>query len=70
LTVDGEGINKYDFFDSDDVEKSISGVIAKNVAALLPLFTPISTVYSAALVAKEFAKAVPMLYGAATMLFD
>ena len=70
LSVDGEGINKYDFFDSDDVEKSISGVIAKNVATLLPLFTPIGTAYSAALVAKEFSKAIPMLYGVATMLFD
>lgn len=70
LSVDGEGINKYDFFDSDDIEKSISGVIAKNVATLLPLFTPIGTAYSAALVAKEFSKAIPMLYGVATMLFD
>ena len=70
LSVDGEGINKYDFFDSDDIEKSISGVIAKNVATLLPLFTPIGTAYSAVLVAKEFSKAIPMLYGVATMLFD
>lgn len=70
LSVDGEGINKYDFFDSDDIEKSISGIIAKNVATLLPLFTPIGTAYSAALVAKEFSKAIPMLYGVATMLFD
>lgn len=68
LTVDGEGINKYDFFDSDDIKKSVGGVIAKNVAALLPLFTPVGTIYSAALIAKEFAKAAPMLYGFATML--
>ena len=70
LTVDGEGINKYDFFDSDDVKKSVSGVIAKNVAALLPIFTPIGTAYSALLVAKEFSKAMPMLYGWATALSD
>ena len=70
LTVDGEGLNKYDFFDSDDVKKSVGGVIAKNVAALLPIFTPIGTAYSALLVAKEFAKAMPMLYGIATMLGD
>jgi hypothetical protein len=70
LTVDGEGINKYDFFDSDDIEKSISGVIAKNVANLLPLFTPIGGVYSTVLIAKEFAKAMPMLYGFATALTD
>ena len=70
LTVDGEGINKYDFFDSDDIEKSVAGVIAKNVTALLPLFTPIGTAYSALMIAKEFSKALPMLYGVATMLSD
>ena len=70
LSVDGEGINKYDFFDSDDVQKSAAGVIAKNVAALLPLFTPLGTVYSWALIAKEFSKALPMLYGFATILGD
>lgn len=70
LTVDGEGLNKYDFFDSDDVQKSITGVIAKNVATLLPIFTPIGTAYSALLVAKEFSKALPMLYGWATALGD
>ena len=70
LTVDGEGINKYDFFDSDDIEKSATGIIAKNVAALIPLFTPIGTAYSWALIAKEFSKALPMLYSFATILGD
>lgn len=70
LTVDGEGINKYDFFDSDDVKKSVTGVIAKNVTALLPLFTPAGTAYSALMIAKEFSKALPMLYGISTMLSD
>ena len=51
LTVDGSKINKYDFFDSDDVQKSITGVIAKNVATLLPIFTPIGTAYSALTIA-------------------
>lgn len=70
LTVDGEGINKYDFFDSDDVEKSIEGVIAKNVALLIPMFTPIGAWYSGAIAVKEMAKAMPMLYGIVTMLSD
>ena len=75
LTVDGEGINKYDFFDSDDVEKSVAGVIAKNVAIMLPMFftgswAGVATAYSSALIAKEFAKAMPMLYGMATVLSD
>lgn len=70
LTVDGEGINKYDFFDSDDIKKSVTGVIAKNVATLLPLFTPAGGVYSTLMVAKEFSKAMPMLYGWMTSLSD
>lgn len=70
LTVDGQGINKYDFFDSDDVKKSVAGVITKNVVSLLPLFTPVGLYYSSALVAKEFAKAMPMLYGWVTALSD
>ena len=70
LTVDGQGINKYDFFDSDDIKKSVAGVITKNVVSLLPLFTPLGGAYSALMVAKEFSKAMPMLYGIATMLGD
>ena len=70
LTVDGQGINKYDFFDSDDIKKSVSGVIAKNVAALLPMFTPIGGYYSTLIVAKELSKALPMLYGWVSAMGD
>ena len=70
LTVDGQGINKYDFFDSDDIKKSVTGIITKNVVSLLPLFTPLGGAYSALMVAKEFSKAMPMMYGIATMLGD
>lgn len=72
LTVDGKGINKYDFFDSDDIEKSVGGVIAKNVASLLPIFIggPVGVAYSTAIIAKEMAKSLPMLYNVATMLAD
>lgn len=72
LTVDGTKLNKYDFFDSDDIEKSIGGVIAKNVATLIPMFVggPIGTVYSTALIAREMAKSLPMLYGMTTALFS
>lgn len=71
LTIDGQGINKYDFFDSDDIEKSVAGVITKNVVSLLPLFIggPVATAYSSALIAREMAKSLPMLYGIATSLF-
>lgn len=72
LTVDGTKLNKYDFFDSDNIEKSVKGVIAKNVATLIPMFVggPIGTVYSTALIAREMAKSLPMLYGMTTALFS
>lgn len=72
ITVDGTGVNKYDFFDSDDIEKSVSGVIAKNVATLLPMFIggPVSVAYSTALIAREMSKSLPMIYNMATALAD
>lgn len=72
LTVDGTKLNKYDFFDSDDIEKSVGGVITKNVATLIPMFVggPIGTIYSTALIAREMAKSLPMLYGMTTALFS
>lgn len=72
LTVDGTKLNKYDFFDSDDIEKSVKEVIAKNVATLIPMFIggPVGTVYSTALIAREMAKSLPMLYGMTTALFS
>lgn len=72
LTVEGTTLNKYDFFDSDDIEKSVTGTIAKNVTSLIPIFIggPIGTAYSTLIVAKEMAKSLPMLYNMATALFD
>lgn len=80
LTVDGQGINKYDFFDSDDVKKSVGGVIAKNVAVMLPMFAsavitgPVgafaATAYSTLFIARELGKSLPMLYGWMTALSD
>lgn len=65
LTVDGEGINKYDFIDSDGLDKSVTGVIAKTALSVAPLFIggPVSAIYSGALIARELAKSLPMLYG-------
>jgi hypothetical protein len=72
ITVDGQGLNKYDFFDSDDVEKSVPGVIAKNIVSLIPLFIggEVAAVYSAAMVGREFAKSLPMLYNMITAFND
>ena len=72
ITIDGQGINKYDFFDSDDIEKSVPKVIASNVVSLLPMFIggPVATAYSIGLIAREFSKSLPMLYGVVTALGD
>lgn len=64
LTVDGEGINKYDFFDSDGVDKSITGTVMKGAATLAPMFIPgAGEYYAGMMVVKELSKALPMLYG-------
>lgn len=72
ISIDDTPINKYDFFDSDDIEKSVGGTVAKNVAALVPMFIggPVGAIYSTALIGREFAKAMPMLYGVTTALFS
>lgn len=71
LTVDGEGLNKYDFFDSDSLDKSVVGSIAKAAATVAPLFFGpyVSGVYSGALVGRELVKSLPMLSGMIGSLF-
>lgn len=63
LTIDNEGINKYDFFDSDSSDKSIPGIIAKSAVQLAPLFMGpvVAPIYSGGLVFRELAKTLPML---------
>lgn len=65
LTIDGEGLNRIDFFDSDGKDKSIGGTLMKGVAAIAPLFlpTPLATAYSATLVLRELGKSLPMIDG-------
>ena len=40
FTVDGSAANKYDFFDSDGLDKSVTGTVMKTVTSLAPLFVP------------------------------
>ena len=64
LTSENSAINKYDFMDSDDLEKSVAGTVAKNVAAIVPMLIPrVNSIYSGLLVGREIAKALPMAYG-------
>ena len=72
MTVDKEGIDKYNFFDSDDLDKSPIGTIASSVAAIAPMLMGpyVSAVYSGILVARELSKSLPMLYGLTTAWFN
>ncbi|MBO7211763.1 MAG: hypothetical protein J6V44_12265 [Methanobrevibacter sp.] len=40
LTKEGTKLNKYDFFDSDGLDKSVGGTIAKTLVNVLPYFIP------------------------------
>lgn len=65
ITSDTSSINKYDFFDSDGLEKDSFGVIAKNLIAVAPmaLLGPAgASIYGGAYVVREMAKSLPMLY--------
>lgn len=71
LTIDGSTLNKYDFFDSDSLDKSVVSTILKTAATVTPLFLggPVSQIYSGLLIARELSKTLPMLYGMTTSLF-
>lgn len=64
LTKEDSYVNKYDFFDSDDLEKSTAGIITKNLAAIAPmaLLGPWGTaIYSSLYISRELTKTLPML---------
>ena len=70
FTIDGEGVNRYDFLDADGLDKSVEGSIAKMAFTIAPMFIPyVGQYYSYALVARELSKSLPMMYGMATSLF-
>ena len=72
LTSESSPINKYDFFDSDDLEKSISGSLAKNLLGVAPMLMgpEVAAVYSGALVARELLKTAPMVWGMVNSLWS
>jgi len=64
ITSDTSAINKYDFFDSDGLDKDPTGVIAKNLAAVAPMALLGPTgglVYGGLYVVRELSKTLPML---------
>lgn len=64
LTVDGSRINQIDFFDSDDLKKSIPTTIFHLAAKVAPLFInpTVAAVYGNVLVAREMSKILPALH--------
>ena len=65
LTVDGSKWNKYDFFDSDGLDKSVVGTVAKTVFNIVPYFIPwlkIGKIYTALSVTTELGQVFPTLY--------
>lgn len=63
LTRDGSVANKYDFFDSDGVDKSFVGSVMKTAARLVPmLIQGIGTPYIALNIATELGKVMPIIY--------
>lgn len=62
LTNDGSFANKFDFMDSDGLDKSITGTIMKTAASIVPYFIPyVKYAYTALNTANEAADAFPSL---------
>lgn len=72
ITVDNQGLDKYNFFDSDSLDKSVAGTIALSAATIAPLLmgSYVAPIYSGVLIARELAKSLPMLYGFFTAWTD
>lgn len=63
LTVDGSKANKYDFFDSDSLDKSVFGSVMKNTFKIAPMFVPyVGPAYIALGISNELAKVLPIIY--------
>ena len=65
LTVDGSKWNKYDFFDSDGLDKSVIGSVFDTVVKVAPAFIPyanIGYIYTALNIAKDLGKLLPVMY--------
>lgn len=62
ITVDNTPWNKYDFMDSDGLDKSVTGSVVKAAAQIAPMFIPVvGDYYIAGLIADEMADFVPTL---------
>lgn len=63
LTIDGSKWDKYNFFDSDDLDKSVVGTMAKTAFKVGMMFIPgVGKYYGAMTAAKELGKLFPVLF--------
>lgn len=63
LTTDGSFWNDYDFFDSDSIEKSATGVVMKTVANIIPYLIPgFGQYYAGFEIARSLVESLPELY--------
>lgn len=63
ITVDGSKGNKYDFFDSDSLDKSVTGTVMKTAVTLAPLFIPgVNAYYGGALIGAQLFDILPTIY--------
>lgn len=62
LTTDGSAANKFDFFDSDDLDKSVTGSMARAVAQIAPVFIPyIGEIYVGSRIAISLGELIPTI---------
>ena len=62
LTLDDSTANKYDFLDSDGIDKSITGSVAKMIATVAPVLIPgVGEIYAYGLVAAHASTALASL---------
>lgn len=65
FTIEGTWLNKYDFFDSDGLDKSITGTIFKTAFSLIPLFIPyVNYAYGAIGAAMAIGESAPTIFKA------
>lgn len=63
ISKDGSFMNKFDFLDSDDKNKSVIGTVAKTIVQIAPFMIPgVEDVYGALLVTHALGSALPKLY--------
>jgi hypothetical protein len=62
LTKESSKINKFDFWDSDGIDKSLGGIAMKTFVSLLPYLTPLRGYYGAFSAITGLMGSMPIIY--------